>query len=267
MSEQPTYWKHKEMGGVCRLDSADGRTSSAGHCKNKTLTSIVTRDIRRDAPLQGWDYFLETFFEPLPTPQVGEKWQKIASEEVETITGLNTTQDNLDWFMLNYRKVEDAPKEEPPLSMKEWGEYAEKCWVAQGGKPKEEKAPMFEPRYYRHNTTGAIEKAITQERASALENNTDWKRFYYTFQGKQETFSETFTRLCEEKPKEETVTDTFKDKLKQEIAQLDEDMQEIAEEINRLSESSREMYEKQKEWRDMLNRYTEFTDKYCDTLP
>ena len=85
----------------------------------------------------------------------------------------------------------------------------------------EEETTMFEPRYYKHNTTAAIERVITQERADALEKNTDWKRFYYTFQPKRETGSETFRRLCEEKPQEETDADklvepSFKDKPKEE---------------------------------------------------
>lgn len=58
----------------------------------------------------------------------------------------------------------------------------------------------------------------------------------------------------------------FKDKLKEEIARLDEDMQEIDEEIDGLSESRKEMYEKQGRFREMLKHYTEFTDKYSDTL-
>jgi len=115
----------------------------------------------------------------------------------------------------------------------------------------EEETTMFEPRYYKHNTTGAIEKVITQERAFALEKNTDWKRFYYTFQ---------------KEPKEETVAEPFKDKLKEEIERLDEDSLEIAEEVDRLSENLKEMGDKRQEFWLMLNAYEEFTEKYPDTL-
>jgi hypothetical protein len=118
-------------------------------------------------------------------------------------------------------------------------------------KPKEEEnTTMFEPRYYKHNTTGAIEKVSTQERANALENHTDWKRFSYTFQ-------ETSNPI---------VPLSFKDKLKQEIERLRVDRGEIEEEIKRLSGEAIDMLAKEKEWQDMLDRYTRFTDRYCDTL-
>lgn len=119
---------------------------------------------------------------------------------------------------------------------------------------------MFEPRYYRHNTTGAIEKVITPERVSALENNTDWKRFYYTF---QETSKE---NIDVEETVKNFMNPSFKDKLKEEIDRLSWDIAEINEEVERLQVDVEEMKAKRLEWQDMLDMYERFTDKYCDTL-
>jgi len=51
-----------------------------------------------------------------------------------------------------------------------------------------------------------------------------------------------------------------------EIKRLEEDITEVTEQVNAMMQEAIDMESKRKEWEDMLNAYTSFTDKYCDTL-
>ena len=58
----------------------------------------------------------------------------------------------------------------------------------------------------------------------------------------------------------------FKDKLRLEIKRLEEDITEVTEQVNAMMQEAIDMESKRKEWEDMLNAYTSFTDKYEDIL-
>ena len=143
---------------------------------------------------------------------------------------------------------------------------------------------MFEPRCYKHNTTGAIEKVSTQERADALENHTDWKPFSYTFQDKSkvETIDNTFKSLEKQYTNrypskeiytpQEAVVDmnvlgepeySFPfEPIEKEIERIELDMQEIEEEQEHLAKQYGEMANKRKAFLKMHNHMTDFLDTW-----
>lgn len=120
MSEEPTYWKHKETGNVYRAVVAFD-TALWADLIHVATGNCYTRIHVTELPL---------FYDPLPTPQVGETWTN--GEETRVILSINpatkrypilATYGNgvlirgytYDFFMLNFHKVEDAPKEEHPI--------------------------------------------------------------------------------------------------------------------------------------------------------
>lgn len=114
MSEQPTYWKHKETGDMCstspQFDIALWRN----------MKRIATGEVCDRVHITEIDFN----YEPIPTPQAGEKWtgtegdvviKSVEPPQVHFTDGMSMI---LDDFMLNYRRVEDAPKKEHSYTIK-----------------------------------------------------------------------------------------------------------------------------------------------------
>lgn len=160
MSEQPTYWKHSRTGEVC-----------------KNTGGGVYRNLRNNECML-WAKEECDKFTQIPTPQVGEKWSDgdhyivICQEFLNSCAKGNKT---LDLLMLNYRRVEDAPKKEHSYTIKPVANGAGYYLCSCGWRSKvEDDGDIFKPDRYsaKDDWDRHVAEATTTLLPEHLENDT-----------------------------------------------------------------------------------------------